>query len=412
MDKNTFARYGWIVCIVIVLIILMRLAVPFGKFIVTSIQSAAGNLAQKANSISTPLRSLGAPKNLRVVIGETSDLLMFDSVPGAVGYVIKIGNNEPFISDATTVDITEKLADVEGSVDITVYAFNEQKDGSLSAYTHWVPGLYRTGSNYTELITPWRTLVSNEVIHVDNGIVYTNFSMDAFSTFALVEPALPINSSAEHLSGDLVLPHDGSISSIGCASVDMEEVVIEGDVAFGFCEYLTGIKIPSSVTLISDGAFLGCSSLMEIQIPDSVKFIGCAVFMECFSLKSVIISNNITEIKEDTFAFCETLTSVKLPDNLKEMGRYAFLGCYSLEIVNVPQSVETIEAYAFCDCASLKNFSISKNVKYIGEEAFSGCYELVELSVSPENERYKIVDNCLVDADTQTVIFALDESSS
>lgn len=407
MDKNSLSEYGWIIIIVIILSILIAFAPPFGKFVVTSIQNTVDSFVQSASG-TVNMRPLDAPQNLCVKVGATSDILTFDEVPKADGYKISIGNDEPFVSDTTTVDITGKLEGIEGSVNITVSAFNEEKDGNPSVYTHLIPGLYRTGSNYTELVTPWRTLVSNNVIHVDDGMVYTNFAMDTSSTFGLVNPGIPTNSSAEHLNGDLALPHDGSITAIGDASVNMGNAIIEGDVAFALCEYLTGIKIPTSVTSISDGAFLYCISLIEIQIPDSVTSVGRAAFADCFNLQDVMLSNNITVIREDTFAECECMTTIRLPSKLNAIEDYAFVSCFSLENISLPQSVETIGDNAFGDCCSITNLSISKNVQHIGTQAFAGCISLTELAVSPENARYKMINNCLVDTTTKTLLLALD----
>lgn len=77
-----------------------------------------------------------------------------------------------------------------------------------------VPGLYQTGAidlyesgskEYETMMTiSWNDLLSQGIMHVDNGIVYTNHDRDSQT-----------NSSASILVGDLILPSDKSVNSIG-----------------------------------------------------------------------------------------------------------------------------------------------------------------------------------------------------
>ena len=46
MDKNTLSEYGWIVIVVIILAILIAFAVPFGDFVIASINNNVDNLVQ------------------------------------------------------------------------------------------------------------------------------------------------------------------------------------------------------------------------------------------------------------------------------------------------------------------------------------------------------------------------------
>ena len=62
--------------------------------------------------------------------------------------------------------------------------------------------------------------------------------------------------------------------------------------AFEFCDRLTNIMIPDSVTSIGDVAFYGCSSLTSATIPDSVTSIGRGAFDSCGSLTDVYYSGS------------------------------------------------------------------------------------------------------------------------
>ena len=66
-----------------------------------------------------------------------------------------------------------------------------------------------------------------------------------------------------------------------------------GDSAFSFCDSLSEIVIPSSVTSIGKYAFSCCDSLSEIVIPSSVTSIGDRAFYNCRfpdNLKKELIS--------------------------------------------------------------------------------------------------------------------------
>jgi len=68
--------------------------------------------------------------------------------------------------------------------------------------------------------------------------------------------------------------------------------------AFAFCDSLTSVVIPYSVTSIGGAAFSNCTSLTDIVIPDSVTSIGDRAFSFCTGLTGVIIPDSVTSIGE------------------------------------------------------------------------------------------------------------------
>ena len=58
---------------------------------------------------------------------------------------------------------------------------------------------------------------------------------------------------------------------------------------FAYCEKLTSVTIPNSVTSIEDLAFQYCEELTSIEIPDSVTSIGSEVFNGCSSLTTITV---------------------------------------------------------------------------------------------------------------------------
>lgn len=176
------------------------------------------------------------------------------------------------------------------------------------------------------------------------------------------------------------------------------------DSAFFWCDSLTSITIPDSVTSIGDYAFTLCTSLTSITIPDSVTSIGGNAFYNCTSLNKVTIGQGVTTIVEYTFKECDALTSITIPDSVTLIGIRAFYSCDSLKSVIIGNSLTTIEkeAFAFCnslenislpdsvteicdsaffDCNSLTNVTLGNGVKSIGDEAFYSCYSLASITI-------------------------------
>ena len=200
--------------------------------------------------------------------------------------------------------------------------------------------------------------------------------------------------------------------------------------AFYWCDSLTSINIPDSVTSIGDSAFYGCESLTSINIPDSVikmegnPFVGWhgALHNESKSFvyendalfnadKTTIITyvgvnetynipNSVTSIGNSAFCGCNFLTSINIPDSVTSVGDWAFNRCESLTSINIPDSVTSIGNGAFCGCKSLTSIIIPNSVIKMGVNPFVGWHG----SLYNESKSFIYENQVLFNADKTFII--------
>lgn len=206
-------------------------------------------------------------------------------------------------------------------------------------------------------------------------------------------------------------------------SKQLKEVVLPdhllkvGKYAFGGCNNITSITLPSSVKDISyafgcnslrvvnvakdsqleniTDAFSGCVSLEHFEIPSSVKTIGWDAFYGCRSLTSIVIPNSVTSIEDEAFSHCRSLTSIVIPNSVTSIGESAFSGCVALRSIELPSSLESFGDHMFYKCESLESVRIPDIVTIIDEYAFKGCYNLREVTLGKsvkEVESYSFGD--------------------
>ena len=153
-----------------------------------------------------------------------------------------------------------------------------------------------------------------------------------------------------------------------------------GNGAFSKCELLTNINIPNSVTNIGDSAFEGCHSLTSINIPNGVKNIRNGTFGGC-SFTNINVPNSVTNIGDRAFSLCKSLTDINIPNSVTNIGDEAFSWCESLTSINIPNGVTNIGNGTFEGCWSLTSINIPNSVTNIGNNAFSCCYKLTSIKI-------------------------------
>lgn len=147
------------------------------------------------------------------------------------------------------------------------------------------------------------------------------------------------------------------------ATLAGKRVIGIGEKAFYYCNTITSVEIPDSVTSIGAYAFAGCSFLETLTLPTSVKTIGEHAFYGCERLASLTIpAGALAEIPEACFWGCEKLTSVTIPGNVKVVGKGAFFACENLATLVVENGVEEIRAQAFQNLSKLASVTLPDGI--------------------------------------------------
>lgn len=189
---------------------------------------------------------------------------------------------------------------------------------------------------------------------------------------------------------------DVTIGNIVYSISDGNAVVMDGHKCIG------DVVIPSSilvdgencpVTGINHNAFDWCENITSIVMPNTVTVIGKSVFRGCASLNSVTLSNTLTGIEASAFSDCPTLSAIVIPESVTKIGSSAFMGCSSLKTIRIPREVTSISNNAFFGCASLLNFDVDiDNQRYVSVDGVLFSKDLSTLMCYPcaNGDTYKI----------------------
>ena len=171
--------------------------------------------------------------------------------------------------------------------------------------------------------------------------------------------------------------------------------------AFSYCNSLTSINLPSTLTSIGYYTFAYCSSLSSITISEGVTSIGGTAFNGCSKLTSINLPSTLTSIGYGAFWNCSSLSSITIPEGVTSINTSAFDGCTSLSSITIPEGVTSIGDYTFNGCTSLSSINIPKGVTSIGMHAFDGCTSLTSISslntTAPTLDSYNVFYNLPTD---------------
>ena len=187
----------------------------------------------------------------------------------------------------------------------------------------------------------------------------------------------------------------GTIVSLPFTSVSFENSSLEyvGEGAFAYNTEIESVDL-GKLKAVSDGMFMYCNGLTEVSIPDTVTRIGVAAFGGSGVIRvNFTDKSNLNTIEENAFretpiftfnvpsgvtaigngAFRQSsLASITL-NNVTKIGENAFYGTRLVEIES--DKVKTIGAGAFGECPQLATVRFA-NATSIGDSAFANSKAL------------------------------------
>ncbi|MBQ4113476.1 MAG: leucine-rich repeat protein [Clostridia bacterium] len=188
---------------------------------------------------------------------------------------------------------------------------------------------------------------------------------------------------------------------------------------FKGCTALESMTVPKNVTEVEEWAFSNCRALTSVQLPHGLKRIGYDAFhntglasveipqtviriqngaFEGSDLQEVtfLCSGALLEMGTNVFADCQKLESITLPNGKTYVEISTFEGCTSLREISFPSSMKAIGNSAFEGCTSLEILNLHSGITSISDTAFSKCPNLRVVTMDGENERYEVLNNCIV----------------
>lgn len=144
--------------------------------------------------------------------------------------------------------------------------------------------------------------------------------------------------------------------------------------------FITGIKMPDTVTTLGNNAFSYCINLTDVTLSKNIKVIPNNAFSFCTRLESITIPEGVEDIDISAFQSCYHLASVSFPDSLNTVGEYAF-AYTAIKNLTLPEGLEEIRSQAFFMCEKMESAIIPSTVKTIGKWAFGSCFSLTDLII-------------------------------
>ena len=140
--------------------------------------------------------------------------------------------------------------------------------------------------------------------------------------------------------------------------------------------------------LYSDGSLIisGSGKMKKYAHPEYLEGTEKAspFYQKSSWIKSITISEGITNVSDYAFFNCNNVASVKIGGSVTEIGEQAFAYCTSISEITIPSNVKCIQALAFLECSNLSELTIENGVEEIGSGAFRDDPKLTSVKI-PES---------------------------
>lgn len=257
-------------------------------------------------------------------------------------------------------------------------------DGNMTVYTeegldNWLNDIEGGPQSYKQKV---KTLTVNEGVTVIQNFSDSSYDMP-FSEYCDFLTTVSLPASLTEI-GDKVFKGLDKLTTVTIA--EPSNLTTIGASAFDFDASLTTINIPASVTTIGSGAFKDCRALEldAATLPSGLTAINDSIFENCLKMSGELtIPDGVTSIGDYAFHRCEEMTSVTIPASVRSIGSEAFHGCV-LASLTIPDGVTSIGASAFYYCYKLRSVTIPASVTSIGASAFERCDTLTSVTMQGE----------------------------
>ena len=153
------------------------------------------------------------------------------------------------------------------------------------------------------------------------------------------------------------------ISSTKDSSTPVENVFISGDYSMSNSGLKT-INFPASLQEIRSMAFYECTSLSgNLEFNEGLTTIGFDAFGYCESITGVKLPNSLTSLEGRAFEFCTGITSFIFGSGITSLESNAVRGLHSLEYLYLPATITSVQGFGIYECENLKTLVIASETR-------------------------------------------------
>ena len=180
----------------------------------------------------------------------------------------------------------------------------------------------------------------------------------------------------------------------GITEVILPDTVIDiENNAFYDCMDLEKINMPKNLELIGDSAFEKCRLLSgQFDFPAGLQHIGNLAFGYCQSITGVSIPSGVKSIGDMAFMNCYMLEKATLSPGIISINGACFSGCKRLDEIIIPNTVQFIANGCF-EGTAIREFFIPASVMDIGSTFFSRVGAIEKVEIAEDNPYFKCVDD-------------------
>jgi hypothetical protein len=121
----------------------------------------------------------------------------------------------------------------------------------------------------------------------------------------------------------------------------------------------------------------------------------------------------VTEFGANAFSFCYSLQSINIPPSLVHIGNSCFAEdeLMSRVLFDSPSRLTSIGGGVFRNCRRLSSFSIPPRLQILDGASFLSS-SIIHVEVDPENQMLRMINSCLVNVLTHSIVHYFSEDSS